>query len=249
MMPNKHKQQTTLYKDFQYSIILHVAILGAFSLKAFFFSDDSIDYKSAVRVDIIDLPDKIVNKPKISPSQPEKPTPAKPTPAPKPVAKKPPPKKPTKSVDLKAKQSSAIDRMKALERLKKEEELKDTQSAALNKIKEFKGNTLSKGSSLDGLVSDQVNVYIGELDAYIKQHWSLPRWLSEEALTASVLVRIDSRGFVIFRKISKGSSNPDYDDYALKAIDAASPFPAPPANLASTLEYKGVTIEFDNREI
>lgn len=238
-------------RDLKYSLVFHVIVLGAFSVKNIFFSSPDIDYKSAIRVDIVDLPDKIVNKAntqkktpakKIEPIKQIKP---KDKPKPKPKPKK---KSMTNKVSLKKSQNTAIERLKALEKLKQEKDTEDTQQAALNKIKEFKGNNLSKGSSLSGVVADQQNAYIGLLDNHIKQYWDLPRWLAEENLSCKVQIKIDTNGNLVFRRILESSGNTDFDDIALKTVDNASPFPMPPAGLSGTLETNGVTIEFEKME-
>lgn len=252
LQKKRQNKQSSLKREIKTSIVFHLAILGLFSVKNLFFSGPDIDFKSAIRVDMVDLPDKIdpANKPapappkKVETEKPKstpkpKPTPA-PKPKPKPVAEKAPSKRDT--------QKEAIDRLKAIENLRKEKEREDSQQEAMQRLQEYKGNVLSEGSALEGVIADQYDAYVGQLDQHVKSYWDLPRWLSEEKIACTVSVRIDSRGFVIAKRIIKSSGNPSFDDIALNTVDMASPFPPPPSNLSGALESKGFTIAFDKQE-
>jgi colicin import membrane protein len=241
------------YKEIKSSVIFHVIVLGLFSIKNIFFSSPSIDYQSAIRVDIVGLPDKITSPPTPQKTEeatkPEKET----TPPKKEEVKKPEEKTVPKAdakKDVKDIQKNALDKLKALEKIKNSTNAEKTQNDAIEKLKkqEFRGNTLAAGNSLTGTDKFQYDAYIGELDSHVKRFWDLPRWLSEENLRTIVKVKIDSRGFVVFRQIATSSGNQAYDEVALQTVDKASPFPVPPSKFRGSLEVHGFNIEFQKQE-
>ncbi|MNK93011.1 hypothetical protein D3C87_1131540 [compost metagenome] len=241
-------------------------MISFFTLKAVFFTPEAIDFTQAVRVDMVGLPDKVepttlppaASAPKEE-SKPAVEKPAEKTPpkaeAPKPELPKHQPKK-DDSINLeknKASQQSAIEKLKAMAALEKikeqvsEEKKKTppagtgTDSSAATKIK---GNMVSPGTSLTGLNKLQHDNYGAELNRHIKQHWTLPEWLSKRELKAQVAVYIDSRGNILERKLVKSSGNPSYDEEVLSAVDKSAPFPAPPEKFQAYLSVNGILIGF-----
>lgn len=256
------------------SIGVHVFILAAFTVKAFFFTPPSIDFSQAVRVDIVGLPQKLdpntildnpAPNPEVKPeptpkSEPQvestKPEPLPQKPEPKAIAEKTKtPKADPDSVKIekstKQKQSSAIAKLKAMEALEKlknevKQEAKKTSGtgSAKNASPLIRGNILSPGTALTGLSKLQHDAYISDLDKHIKNHWTLPEWLSTKDYKAQVRVYIDSRGMLVKKVLVKSSGNPTYDDYALETIDKSIPFPAPPEKLTAILEVNGFVVGF-----
>src|SRR5476651_587847 len=56
------------------SFILHLSILLFFSIKALVFPSEALNLDAAIRIDMVDLPDKIANLPEPQqPQQPEQP--------------------------------------------------------------------------------------------------------------------------------------------------------------------------------
>jgi colicin import membrane protein len=228
------------------SLILHVSFFLIMALKTVFFPRQSLSLDAAVRVDIVDLPDKISELP---PQQS----------APKETVKTPPQKEVIKQkeepIALKKKKLTAIERIKQFEKEEKkkksiekiEDELKkqEAQEKAERARKYLvKGNAISPGTALKGLAKAEFNEYLGKLHSQIQEHWNLPEWLSNTNLKATVLTFIDHRGVVIKRQIERSSGDPRFDDFALRAVDESSPFPPPPEKFVDVVKVDGIVFRF-----
>lgn len=260
------------------SIGLHLLLVAGFTIKAVFFTAPEIDFSQAVRVDLVGLPDKLDPNTALAPQNPEQKESAKPADKkdPSPVPPAPAPKvelpdkqqkpivenkkaKETKSAEPeaikieknKAKQSSAIAKLKAMDALEKikadvQSEKKPMAGNGTGRTGAplIKGNIISAGSSLTGLSKLQHDEYIANLDRHIKEHWTLPEWLAAKDYKAQVRVYIDSRGMLVGKALVKSSGNPTYDDYALATIEKSIPFPIPPEKLTAHLEINGFVVGF-----
>jgi len=122
------------------------------------------------------------------------------------------------------------------------DEAKEERQAKLNKL--IKGNAVSPGTALHGLAKTEFNEYLGSLQNHAHERWSLPEWLQNDSLKASILVYIDFRGTVIKRMLVSASGDSRFDDYALKLVDEASPFPPPPPKFVDVVRVNGVTLQF-----
>jgi colicin import membrane protein len=241
--------------------VAHVVLVVFFTVRAVFFPEAPIDYRAAIRVDIVDLPDKIPTAPEPSSTttappqpppeaaKPEPPKPAEPAKVEvKPEVKVPPLKK-TDAVDLskaKNEQKKALEKLKqmsALDEIKKQVAQADSKKSDAAKF-QFKGNALSPGTDLTGLSKIQHDDYVASLDRHVKQYWALPEWLARKSLSVRIRIKIDERGFVIKSEIVKSSGNPDYDDRAIAAVQRASPFPAPPSKLVNIVGVDGILLGF-----
>jgi TonB family protein len=237
-------------------------------LQVVFYPDDALDLSRAIRVDMVDLPDKIETyqmpeeKPVEVEKKPEPPAPEetpepvveeKPEPKAEPKAEpKPEPKEKPKPKDdsvninkIKSKQKEALNKLKtasAIDKLKKEMTEPKNQPAQPKKV--FKGRILSAGTSLTGLDKLQSDSYLSQLDAKIKAHWSLPQWLIGKTLRARLQIKLDEDGNIIFRKITQSSGNTTYDDYCLAAIDKATSLPKVPDKFINVYKIDGITIGF-----
>lgn len=228
------------------SVAIHFILGLSFLLKAAFFPSDPIDIRTAIRVDVVGMPDKVETpKAKAKPKPPkqvkisEKPQ-AKPKPRPKPIVKKP--KKPTVNLNkAKSDQEKALERLKALEAIEKMKEETQKQEAV---EQEYKGNVISSGSSLTGLDRIAFEKYFDDMQVHVKQQWNLPTWLASANLKGVVAVKIDERGYVIDRVITKPSGNDVFDNLVLETVDRASPFPPPPNRLKNVLRLNGFQLGF-----
>lgn len=233
------------------SVIAHISIAAFFTLKAVVFPSEPIEIRSAIRVDMVALPDKT---PQAAPAPKPKPAPKvevkKPEPKPEVKPKPTPPKpkaeaKPAPKVNLdksKKDQSDALSKLKAMqaiENLKKQKEQEEQAQA-----QEYKGNVLSEGSSLTGLAQIEFDRYFGEVEGAIRQNWNLPKWLEDGNYRAQVRVMIDERGYVIDKKIQTSSGNPAFDDVVLDTIEKSSPLPPPPGRLKNVLSSRGFVLNF-----
>lgn len=239
----------------------HVVIVILLTIQVVFFKPEMIDISQAVRVDMVDLPDKLSDK-----QLPEKvqdilkqkePVPVQPEPEaeePKEEKKVPPPKElPTKTekeidttaVNIKKvqqKQKSAFDKLKKLSAIEKiKEELKNADD---KKSAPIKGRVLSAGTKIAGLDKLQSDEYLTQLDAQIKAHWAIPQWMIGKPFKATVWIKLDPAGNVIFKQISKSSGNPTYDEYCLAAVEKASPFPRVPDKFTEVYKSDGVSFAF-----
>lgn len=246
-----------LSKGVLYSLIAHVALVLAMIIQVVFYPSEALDLSRAIRVDMIDLPDKLTSQPipEDTTKLPEKKV-AEPAPEPEPkvVKEEPKPKLPEKKEKpaeeavninkVKSKQKDALNKLKAaaaIEKLK-EEESKKAEAAKAKQV--FKGRVLSAGTSITGLDKLQSDSYLSQLDGRIKSHWALPQWLIGKPLRARVHIKFDENGNILFKKVTQSSGNQTYDEYCLLAIDKATPLPKVPEKFSTVYKVDGVVIGF-----
>lgn len=244
-------------RGFLYSFIAHLIIVLAMVIQIVFYPSDALDLSQAIRVDMIDLPEKIVSQPlpdevvnEKSKETPEE-IPEKKETKPPPVKAKALPEKKEKPAEdsvninkVKSKQKEALNKLKAIsaiDKLKKEM-AEEAKQPAPKQV--FKGRVLSAGTALTGLDKLQSDSYLAQIDARIKSSWTLPQWLIGKSLRTRVLIKFDDGGNVIFKRVTQSSGNPTYDEYCLLAIDKASPFPRVPEKFSTVYKIDGVTIGF-----
>ncbi len=241
------------------SFAAHVFLGLCLFLQVVFFPDVVFDLQQAVRVDLVDLPDKSLSEKlpeKYEPPQeqnniPDPPQSELPEKVVAPqknddvkVTKSDPIKNVTnKKSDLeklKSKQKNAINKLKtrsAIENLKNEV----SQDAKKNT---FKGRILSAGSALAGLDRLQSDGYLAQLDTRIKSNWSLPNWLIGKNLRTRILIKFDQKGNLVFKQITQSSGNQTYDEYCMQSIERSIPFPAVPEKFSLIYRLDGITIGF-----
>lgn len=240
-------EKSVFRSSLKLSLGIHVFIFLFFTVKALILPSEAIDYTSAIRVDIVALPDKLnpqqvelvkpeekAEKPKTKPQEKEVAAPTK---------KEPDAISLTKS---KSKQQEALDRLKkmsALDRIKNEVETSQKKASALEKVSQVKGNILAEGSSLSGLNKLQHDQYISNLDNQIKRNWTKPRWIEKE-LKARVRIKIDQNGALISKVLEVSSGEPAYDDLVMDTIDRSAPFPPPPEKFINIVAIRGILIGF-----
>ncbi len=227
------------------SLTGHALIILMLTVKAVFFPAEDIIITNSVRVDLVALPDKI--KP---PTEEVTETQKEPEPEPKIEKTAEPPKVDKKKILLEKAQK---EQMKALESLK--DQIKRDQQAieeakkAIQKPepKVYKGNILAPGSDITGVAKIEYDKYFDIIRTNIKNQLVLPKWLKDANLKTHVLVKIDERGFVVFKSVVMASGNEMYDNLILTAITKASPLPAPPERLANIIQADGVTLRFPDK--
>lgn len=69
----------------------------------------------------------------------------------------------------------------------------------------------------------------------------------EQRLTARVKVRINASGAVISKSLAKGSGDAAFDQSALRAVEHASPLPAPPPSAQAEALRDGFVVDFRAR--
>lgn len=227
------------------SIAAHILIVLIFTVKAVFFTGEPIAYESAIRVDLVALPDKLKPQDKVptpSPTEIEKPA------SPKETVKPTPKEKVSDAINLNPnkQKEAALKKLKqisAIEEIEKELQ-EENKRKALEKLQKFKGNVLSSGSELTGVAKLQHDNYIATVEKQIRQNWEIPEWLSNKNLKAQVRVRFDENGNVISKDIFKSSGNPTFDDLALDTVQKSSPVPPPPAKFVRILSVEGLLLGF-----
>jgi TonB family protein len=136
---------------------------------------------------------------------------------------------------------SALDRIKALDKIHALEssEEKPAHSAVI------KGNRVSKGTSLSGDARESAEAsYYDALRGKLQENWALPVWIARQNLSAQVQIFIDSRGRVRNFRFMKSSGNPQFDSAIKKTLEESQPFPNPPEGIAGSLAVDGVLIGF-----
>ncbi len=245
-----------LGREFWVSISLHLTILTAIFLRAVFVPDEAIQIRNSIRVEVVGLPQKQVEPPKLDIETPAEPEPVKAkeevkptTPEPTPKVKEPvKPKAPIEAPKVQTKKSTAKDLAKAQEQamrqIRAQQALDSVKSEVSKKRSPVVGNQLADGNSLKGLDSIEYNRYFGQLEVAVKNNWRVPQWLADANLSAQILVKIDERGYVIERIIVKSSRNEVFDAQMITAVDESSPLPPPPSRLQGLLSSKGVVFRF-----
>lgn len=222
------------------SLMAHVSLVLVWGLKSFILPSKTIVIPNAIRVDLVGLPDKPTPVKKTA-------APAKPKPEPEPKAKPEPKTKPKKD-NTKSAQQKAMDKLNQLAALDKIKNEKPVEEPAAEEVKpetpQYKGNLLTSGNSFSGLSGIEAQSYWSDVKSHIQKFWALPEWLASATLKASVVVMIEPSGRVKQAEIYQSSGNQAFDEAALTAIEAASPFPVPPERLKDTISNSWMIFNF-----
>ena len=156
--------------------------------------------------------------------------------------KKVAPASPTdKPVARDKKLKSALDRIKALDKIRSMEE-SDKPS---HRTVIIKGNKASKGTSLSGDAKENLEAsYYDQLRAKLQDNWELPVWIARQNLSAQVQIFIDSRGRVRNFRFMKASGNAQFDSAIKKTLEESQPFPVPPEGIAGAVLVDGILVGF-----
>lgn len=249
--------------DFKSSLMLSLAIhillfILFFALGKFVFHHDTSDLeviKSAVRVDVVGMPKFTIQELKEMQQVEQKAVPEKSTPQ----------VEQTKAEEIKIKPDDVVIEEKGKTKSAFSSLLKDYSEKKIKVTQDNKkginrgdikgvdgliieGNRLSKGSSLTGEYSDQVDSafvqYVQVLPDLVRQYWKLPSFLKEQTLKCRVKLFISKSGELIKQELFESSGNSEYDQRAQEAIKKASPFPAPSIEAAAILTSKGIILGF-----
>jgi len=225
-----------------YSLIFHGLVVLLFTARALVFPSDDIILHPSIRVDIVDLPDKLTPQVKIAeapqPLTEQAPAPVPPKPVPE-VKKVEVPKKVVSKQKEISETEAALQRLKALESIENE-----VKSVNKPKAVQAKGQTLSKGNQLKGLAKLEHDQYISDLESHIKSNWVLPEWMAKSAYKCILRAKFNFRGFVTEVGVVESSGDSQFDQYAIKAVEASNPFPVPPDDLKDLFNARGVTLSF-----
>jgi len=229
------------------SAILHGFILLAIAVKSIVAPSDPEIYVPSLRVDIVDLP-QLTRKEleTITPGKPIKEKEAEIIEAPKPETKsddmvlkeKDGKKKEKKLNALEDKKTSALTRIRALEKIKTRDQTEEEKAL-------IRGNKLSAGASTSGDAKETADPrYEDTVLQAIRQNWTLPIWLSRQNLSALIQIKIESSGRVASKSFQRSSGNKQFDNAVLQAIDDSQPFDAPPEKDRSRILDNGILLGF-----
>ncbi|MBP7844266.1 MAG: TonB C-terminal domain-containing protein [Proteobacteria bacterium] len=258
VLPNYFKE------GFRLSIIIHLsllmfAILGS-AIRSLVFSPEDLkklteqEMKTAIRVDVLDLPNqKLSELQDVDLSKEAAPTqdiPEAEDDKDKMVLEK-------KEEEKKSEVANKASAKKRLEQLRDElradakrkalmDKLKKEQAGALkNKRQALAGNKLSEGYSLTGDVARDGDVHAGKVKNHLYRYWKVPGWMmSSKQFHTEIVVKLGPNGEVLSQSLRKSSGNSEYDQYAMEAIKAADPFPAPPESLRRIYLEEGMLCAF-----
>lgn len=221
--------------------IVHIVLFIALTIKTVFFPAEPLTLQEAIRVDIVDLPEKFLAI--------EDPTPQHQIKDPlKELRDTQPPMEKTFNPKVNKKmQSDALKRLDAFNRLEqevKQDNQKELQKKTQKKSPSYKGNVLSGGSELKGIQRLEYDDYVMQIKKHINKNFILPEWISRQNLNCSIHIRIDDNGYVIEKAIVNSSHNSQYDELSLTAVIKASPFPKPSSKLAYFFSSSGIIIHF-----
>ncbi|MCY4643288.1 MAG: TonB family protein [Bacteriovoracales bacterium] len=109
------------------------------------------------------------------------------------------------------------------------------------------GNKLSKGPSLVGDVNtkdlSKLHLYMESLPQFVRPHWILPSYLKESEKKCRIQIFIGKEGKLLKSAVMESSGDPQYDNYALAAIQRTQ-FPVPEPDLVAELASGVVVLGF-----
>jgi colicin import membrane protein len=185
-----------------------------------------------------------VSKPKPKPRPPvakkvvlpAKPKPVVPKPKPKPeTAKpKPEPKKPEPKPEVKPEPRPEAGYDDVLAQLR----AKHGETAVKPKPQAAPVEVAATGT-VGARLSAEEAAWRSRLRIHLRQSWVLAPGFRLQSLSTQVRVRLDAQGRVVGEpRVERGSGNPWYDDSTIRAVQKASPLPAPPSADTYIIEFR-----------
>ncbi|MFZ4712297.1 MAG: TonB family protein [Bacteriovoracaceae bacterium] len=110
------------------------------------------------------------------------------------------------------------------------------------------GNKLAKGNALSGgsaTVDDGAFAqYVSALPFRVKKFWRLPSYLLGRNLKCRIRIFINASGELIKAAVFESSGVEEFDQRAVQAVEAASPFSTPDASFANRLNRGEIALGF-----
>lgn len=245
------------------SMTLHLAVGVMILVKSLIFPGEPEVYVPSLRVDVVGLPDILKKDLAKLPPLPPMPTEAKEAPA-EPPAEKTKPAKPAPAEEVAERDEMVLNAKRVADEKKKQEKTekdrKQRMSSALARIKALnkisaedspqeaqviKGNQVSAGTSLTGEAREKADSdYRDLLLDRVQRNWDLPVWLARQKYEARVVIYLDGAGRLINFRFVKASGNAQFDDEVKRALTKSAPFPPPPAAIRDSLQANGVMLGF-----
>lgn len=234
-------------KPLAYSLGIHIFVVLVAIVRPYF-SKEIKPFESAIRVDVVAMPDK---EQKIIKKEKKKAAPKKEKKVEKKAAKVKPKPKPKAAVSVPAKKVAKAKPKEAAKEEAEEEDafaklkrLQEEKEMAAAEQKAIAGNQVAKGTDLTGVEKIEYSNYRSTLHTAISEEWDVPKWLLEGDLSAVAQIKIDESGNLIFKEIVKSSGNSIYDEKVMGAIIDAAPFSPPPEKFKKIVYYEGVQLSF-----
>ena len=212
------------------SLGAHLAVIAVFAWSPRLSNPKVMALQGVVMVELLEAPASAEPKPRARPAKkivvlPDKPKAApKPKPAPKKAAVKPAKK------TAPPPQKNLADVMKELEKKSgSADEVVAASPRAGAPAGAVAGAGAVSGSARGVRVDPEVAGWMRRTRIHVRQSWVLAPGFRSQDLETHVSVRIDSGGRVQGGpRITRRSGNPWYDDSVVRALEKASPLPAPP---------------------
>ena len=122
----------------------------------------------------------------------------------------------------------------------------DKESALKNLV--LSGNKLSKGTAMygDGSAGDLTafQAYVSRLPDLVRQNWKLPSFLMDKNFNCRIRVWLKPNGEVVRAIVYQSSGDAEYDQRAIDAVKAASPFPALKEEFSKRAQDGGILLGF-----
>lgn len=217
--------QVSFEKFIILSFLAHLSLALIFTIKKSYFPSEDILIQTAVRVDMVGLPEKVFQK-RVTQER------SKVTKKNKPIRKK------LERVALRKKKTINQFEEQAFKKLKNISENKRNSTTL------YAGNKVVRGASLKGIDRIDYDNFFSNLHTHIKAKWELPSWLVEEGLSALVLIKMDKKGNLISKQFLRKSGNETFDRAVFSCLKNSIPFPEPPQRLKKYIGSLGIELEF-----
>jgi TonB family protein len=221
------------------SLVAHSAMLLLAMVE---FQTSDVLLPGVVSVELVSLPGAVAvpaPQPKAAPPKPEpKPEPIpepEPPPPPKPVAKKV--VLPEKTRTPKPKPKKRVVKKPPPQPV--EEDYSDVMAQLRSDAGESKPEPVTRRAAAPAAtgsaggagvrVTPEVAAWLKKAKIHVRRSWVLPAGFRTQQLEAHVMVDLDAGGKVVgVPKVVKRSGNPWFDEGVVRAVQSASPLPAPP---------------------
>ena len=238
-------QEGLLHRSLRLSVALHAAFFLFLIAKEALLPSTPKEYLPSLRVDLVALPDQKRNE--------------LPAPLPTPATVTPPevlaPRNAVEIPIVSEKGDLSIGKKKS--KSKKEKEAQKRLKQALDRIRaierikmlaggdEVKGNAISKGSALTGEARQALETtYFDVVLERVRTYWELPKWLQGQNRSAKVMIYLDGQGQLKTFQFVQTSGSESFDSEIKRTLQSAAPFPVPPAALASDISKQGILLGF-----
>jgi len=214
------------------SLVAHAAMLLLATIE---FQSSAVLLPGVISVDLVSLPGAVPAPPKPEPKAEPIPEPEPPPPPPTPVAKKvvlpenprtPKPKPRKKVVKTPPPQPAEEDYADVMAQLRAD--AGESKPEPVTRRQAAPAATGAAGGA--GVrVTPEVAAWLKKAKIHVRRSWVLPPAFRTQQLEAHVMVDLDAGGRVVgVPKVVKRSGNPWFDEGVVRAVQLASPLPAPP---------------------